>query len=88
MRSPSSSLSIIVPRRARWILPDEVLGMVPGTTSSTRAGRCPRPSCTRWTMSRTRRDMASGGAAGSRTSATTCRRWLPVRSFSMPTAAE
>src|SRR5206468_12566844 len=42
----------------------------------------------RSTISRTRSWYSSGDALSLRTSATTCRRWVPARSLSIPTAAE
>ena len=62
--------------------------MVPERTSSTREGRWPRERWTRLTISRTRAWYSPSPADSLRTSATTCSRWVPVRSLSRPTAAE
>src|SRR6185295_11694788 len=87
-RSVSSPPWIIWASRERWILPLEVLGMVLLRTSSMREGRCPRLLCMRPTISFTSSRYSCSCAVSLRTSATTCSRWVPVRSLSTPMAVE
>src|SRR5581483_3391511 len=87
-RWPSWPPATIAASAACWILPLEVFGIVWARTSSTRAGRTPLRRRTARVIARAMPARSSAVGASPRTSATTCIRCVPVRSSSIPTAAE